>query len=102
MSRCLGENCEIAERRSAQRTPAYVSESTSVDATVVMDLDSNIIAQRLFPLRKWYYANPLWYYHAPAFEHPLRTDQKFFKLVDPALRELCHVLLEAGLCTTPS
>jgi hypothetical protein len=57
---------------------------------------------RTFPLRKWYYARALWYYHAPAIEHRLMADPKFFELVDPRLRELCRCLLEAGLQTTPS
>ena len=68
----------------------------------VAGLESGIIPQRTFPLRRWYYANPLWYYHAPAIEHRLRADPKFFELVDPQLRELCRCLLAAGLHTTPS
>ncbi|HKQ49794.1 MAG TPA: hypothetical protein VJZ71_17100 [Phycisphaerae bacterium] len=68
----------------------------------VSNLDARIIAHRLFPLRKWYYASPLWYYHAPAREHCLRTDSHFYELVDPVLRELCKTLLDAGLMTTPS
>jgi hypothetical protein len=65
-------------------------------------LEARIIPQRYFPLRNWYYANPLWYYHAPAKQHRLRTDAHFYELVDPALRELCETLLAVGLCTTPS
>ncbi|HWL92510.1 MAG TPA: hypothetical protein VNT79_03165 [Phycisphaerae bacterium] len=68
----------------------------------VQGLRPDIIPQRLFPLKKWYYANPLWYYHAPAVEHRLQTDAKFYELVDPALKDLCKLLLDAKLCTTPS
>ena len=71
-------------------------------APILTGLDPGIIPQRAFPLRRWFYANPLWYYHTPATQHRLRTDAQFYELVDPALRELCQVLLAAGLCTTPS
>jgi hypothetical protein len=68
----------------------------------VSGLEAGLIPLRTFPLRKWYYANELWYYHAPAFEHRLIADPKFFELVDPQLRELCRCLLSAGLRTSPS
>src|SRR5262249_20831239 len=71
-------------------------------APVLTGLDPGIIPQRTFPLRRWYYANPLWYYHTPATQHSLRTDAQFYELVDPDLRELCQALLAAGLFTPPS
>jgi hypothetical protein len=65
-------------------------------------LDPGLVPVREFPLRKWYYADPLWYYHVPALEHRLTDDPQFYAKVDPPLRALCRLLLEAGLCTTPS
>ena len=69
---------------------------------VVVGLQSGLVPMREFPLRKWYYASKLWYYHEPALEHRLRPNSKFYELVDPALRELCALVLQAGLSTIPS
>lgn len=83
--------------------PARSDVVVSGEAPAPLDnLSPAIIPLREFPLRKWYYVNPLWYYHAPALEHRLRRNERFFELVDPAQRELCRLALEAGLCTTPS
>jgi hypothetical protein len=71
-------------------------------APILTGLDPGIIPQRAFPLRRWFYANPLWYYHTPATRHRLHTDAQFYELLDPDLRELCQALLGAGLYTTPS
>lgn len=68
----------------------------------IAGLDAGLIPLRAFPLHKWYYAQPLWYYHAPATVHRLRSDEHFFEMVDPPLRELCRIVLAAGGCTTPS
>jgi hypothetical protein len=65
-------------------------------------LEAGLIPLREFPLRKWYYATPLWYYHTPAVQHQLKRDPKFYELVDDQLRELCITLQAAGLYTTPS
>jgi hypothetical protein len=70
--------------------------------TLIENLECGMIPLREFPLRKWYYVSPLWYYHAPSTEHRLRLNPKFFELVDPQLRDLCAAALAAGLCTTPS
>ncbi|HUN82577.1 MAG TPA: hypothetical protein VMV81_13820 [Phycisphaerae bacterium] len=69
---------------------------------MISGLDAGIIPQRAFPLRRWFYANPLWYYHTEAAQHRLRTDAQFYELVDPDLRELCQACLAAGVFTTPS
>jgi hypothetical protein len=78
-------------------SPRHSEDWPTIDGLAV-----GIIPHRAFPLRKWYYANPLWYYHAPALEHRLNTDREFYQRVDPSLRELCGLVLAAGLCTTPS
>src|SRR5262249_11812252 len=75
--------------------------SEASDVARVSGLESRLLPLRAFPLRKWYYANRLWYYHTRALHHDLHVSPIFYQLVDPALRELCEVLLSAGLCTTP-
>lgn len=69
---------------------------------LVSGLEAGLVPLREFPLRKWYYATPLWYYHRPAQEHHLNVDPKFYELVDPGLRDLCALALQHGLATTPS
>ncbi len=68
----------------------------------ITGLRADIVPHREFAIRRWFYAHPLWYYHRLADEHHLNTDPKFYQLVDPELRALCHLLLDAGLQTTPS
>src|SRR5205823_11712163 len=34
--------------------------------------------------------------------HETSTSQKFYELVDPELRDLCRLLHDAGIATTPS
>ena len=101
--RIPGGWCDESEPAATSGAGARTgSARSSAGLPRVTGLESGIIPQRTFPLRKWYYANPLWYYHAPAIEHRLAADPKFFELVDPQLRELCRCLLAAGLHTTPS
>ena len=95
---------EYLERSDSPQSVAREDPSilSAVAPTLITGLDAGIIPLGAFPLHNWYYANPLWYYHAPALDHCLRTDCRFYELVDPALRELCKLLVDAGLCTTPS
>lgn len=65
-------------------------------------LDVGFVPHRHWALRKWFYANPLWYYHRRRTDEEIRADRRFYSLVDPCLREVCHLLLEHGLQTTPS
>ena len=51
---------------------------------------------------KWFYANPLWYYHRPGTDEEIVANRRFYQLVDEELKELCHLLHSAGLRTTPS
>lgn len=68
----------------------------------IAGLQAGLIPLREFPLRKWFYVTPLWYYHAPSLQHHLNRDPNFYELVDPLLRDLCFLLQRAGLYTTPS
>jgi hypothetical protein len=53
-------------------------------------------------IRRWYYADPLWYYHRLGTATELNTNRKFYQLIDPELRDLCRLLHEAHVHTTPS
>ncbi len=68
----------------------------------VIGLRADIVPHREWPISKWFYANPLWYYHRKGTDGEIITNRKFFSLVDPDLREVCHLLNSAGLQTTPS
>lgn len=70
--------------------------------TTISGLRADIIPHQAFALHKWFYSSPLWYYHRPGSTEEIRADRTFYKLVDPDLRELCRLLNEAGLQTTPS
>src|SRR5437667_5783792 len=65
-------------------------------------LRADIVPHHQWAISKWYYANPLWYYHRRRTDEEIVTDRKFYQLVDPELRQICHLLNEAGLHTTPS
>ncbi len=74
---------------------------------MVSNLAAGLVPLNEFPLRRWYYVEtaagrPRWYYHARALEHRLRDGPRFYELIDPPLRELCRIVLRAGLFTTPS
>jgi hypothetical protein len=72
---------------------------------VVRQIDglfAGTVPHRQWALRRWFFAHPLWYYHARSDQHDLNGSSQFYQLVDPDLRELCHLLLGAGLQTTPS
>jgi hypothetical protein len=65
-------------------------------------LRADIVPHREWGIRRWFYANPIWYYHRPSAAHEICTTGKFYQLVDPELREVCHLLNDAGVRTTPS
>jgi hypothetical protein len=67
----------------------------------ITGLSAQVIPQREFPTRRWFYADPLWYYHGSAGPRPPSGDV-VFDLIDPELRDICRLLLDAGLRTTPS
>lgn len=69
---------------------------------IITSLRADTVPHCDFALRKWFYANPLWYYHRRQLTGEINPDGKFYTLVDPRLRELCRMLHEAGIRTTPS
>jgi hypothetical protein len=69
---------------------------------VICGLRTEIVPHRQWAVSKWFYANELWYYHRLGTDEEVVTGRKFYQLVDEDVRELCHVLHEAGLQTTPS
>src|ERR1051326_6919725 len=97
-------DCGLAPRALVASADAGEMSRAAADGRLpaIAALDAGLVALRQFPLRKWYYASPLWYYHRPAAEHVLKRDPRFFELVDPLLRELCRIVFDAGCCTTPS
>jgi hypothetical protein len=68
----------------------------------IRGLEAGFVPHRQWPLRKWYFANPLWFYHEEYPIDEMIPSRAFYELVDPELRELCRGLHEAGLHTTPS
>jgi hypothetical protein len=73
-----------------------------MDIERISGLKADIVPHRQWPVSKWFYANELWYYHRLGTDEEILTGRKFYQLVDDDLRELCYVLIEAGLHTTPS
>ena len=73
-----------------------------MDLPRITGLCAGILPHRDWPLSKWFYANPHWYYHLRQPEKQIVPNRKFYQLVDPELRPVCHLLNSAGLQTTPS
>jgi len=69
---------------------------------VIGDLHATLVPHREWAIRQWFYANPIWYYHRRSAVHEIRPSGRFYQLVDPQLREVCHLLNSAGARTTPS
>jgi hypothetical protein len=68
----------------------------------VSALRADLVPHHEWASRRWFYANPIWYYHRQSTGHEIRTGHRFYDLVDPKLREVCRLLSRAGLGTTPS
>jgi hypothetical protein len=66
------------------------------------DLRADLVPHHEWAIRRWFYANPIWYYHRRSAQHEICAGGRFYQLVDPELRELCQVLNDAGIRTTPS
>lgn len=66
------------------------------------NLRADFAPHREWPVRKWYFANPIWFYHKPCDCDDMIASQAFYKLVDPELCDICKGLHDAGLHTTPS
>jgi hypothetical protein len=69
---------------------------------IVTDLRADMVPHRRWAVSRWFYANPIWYYHRPSTGHEIDTRGRFYQLVDPELRELCRLVNDAGILTTPS
>ena len=69
--------------------------------TVIRGLRADLIPTHDWPLRQWFQGDCR-YYHGPRRQLPPLGDPKFYRLLDPDLRPLCRLLIEAGLRTTPS
>jgi len=65
-------------------------------------LRADLVPHREWASRRWFYTDPIWYYHRRSADHEVRTGRRFYDLVDPELREVCQLLSRAGLRTTPS
>src|SRR5438067_8000604 len=76
--------------------------SRRMDVSTIRGLQAGLVPHREWAVRRWFYANPIWYYHRRSAAHEIRPTGKFYKLVDPELREVCRLLNDAGLQTTPS
>lgn len=70
--------------------------------TLITELRADLVPHRHWALSRWFYANPIWYYHRRSASHEIRRDGKFYQLVDPDLREVCRLLNDIGIRTTPS
>src|SRR5688572_20076591 len=68
----------------------------------ISNLRADLLPHQRWAVSKWFYANPVWYYHRDGTDEEIVANRKFYQLVDPDLREICRELLEAGLQTTPS
>jgi len=73
-----------------------------MDLDRITGLRAGIVPHREWPLCKWYYANPHWYYSRRGNAGEIVANRRFYQLVDPDLRPVCHLLNTAGLQTTPS
>lgn len=77
------------------------AQSTQTIPTI-SDLRADLVPHNRWATRRWFYANPIWYYHRQSAAHEIRLSGRFYQLVDPDLRDVCHMLNDAGLHTTPS
>jgi hypothetical protein len=68
----------------------------------ITGLRADIVPHDQWAIRKWFYANPLWYYHRTGTVDEIIANRHFFRLVDDDLRPLCRLLSEHDLRTTPS
>ena len=69
---------------------------------MMTSLRADWVPHRRWAVTQWFFANPIWYYHCPSSTHEIDTGGRFYRLVDPELRDVCKLLHEAGIATTPS
>jgi hypothetical protein len=75
---------------------------TTQTIPMISGLRADLVPSNRWAKRRWFYANPIWYYHRPSAAHELRLSGRFYQLVDPDLRDVCRILNDAGVHTTPS
>src|SRR5690242_14472195 len=68
----------------------------------ISDLSAGLLPHRQWAISRWFYANPIWYYHRRSSVHEIRLGGRFYQLIDPALRDVCRLLNDAGARTMPS
>jgi hypothetical protein len=68
----------------------------------VEGLKAGLVPHREWAVSRWFYADPVWYYYRRSTAHEICPGGRFYQLVDPELREVCRLLHEAGVGTTPS
>ena len=68
----------------------------------VEGLKAGLVPHREWAVSRWFYADPIWYYYRRSTSHEICPGGRFYQLVDPELREVCRLLHEAGIGTTPS
>jgi hypothetical protein len=73
-----------------------------VDLPLIASLNAGLAPHRQWAVRQWFYANPIWYYHRLSATHEICPRGRFYDLIDPLLREICHLANAAGIPTTPS
>jgi hypothetical protein len=94
------DSCASGYGRALPNT--HVDAGSPDGPPAIQALDARFVEGTAFPLLKWYYASGAWFYHKPATFHRLQAGDQFFELVDPCLKPLCRLAIDAGLCTTPS
>jgi len=65
-------------------------------------LRADLVPHSHWAVSRWFYANPIWYYHRRSAAHEICPGGRFYQLVDPDLRDVCRILHDAGVPTTPS
>jgi hypothetical protein len=83
------------------RGPMFAAPAR-MDPRPISDLRADLVPHREWAVSRWFYSNPIWYYHRRSFDHEIRPGGRFYRLVDPELREVCRLLNDAGAQTTPS
>jgi hypothetical protein len=74
----------------------------AMKTTPINDLSVGMVPRSEFGRRRWFFATPQWYYHRPGPLPALKTDDEFYRLIDPDLRDLCAMLHARGILTAPS
>jgi hypothetical protein len=73
-----------------------------MESRPISGLRADLVPHHEWAVSRWFYSNPIWYYHRRSFAHEIRLGGRFYELVDAELREVCRMLNDAGAHTTPS